>query len=147
MNTRSGHQSPDLILIEADCPVIISPISRSRVEKDVAAELERARAKHGDFNSGHEGYAVILEELDELWDEVKAQHVDLVALRKEAIQVAASAMRFIEDVCDRDPRSFSGKPIPPKQPSPYSTGREIVVYEPPPAGRDPLALMRLSGGL
>jgi hypothetical protein len=134
MNTRTAHPSPDLVVIEADCPVLITPPTRSRVEREVTAELERARAKHGDFNSGHEGYAVILEELDELWDEVKAQHQDLEKARKEAIQVAASAMRFVEDVCDRDPRSFSGKPVP-KQPSPYS------------AGRDPLALMRYSGGL
>ena len=33
--------------------------------------MERARTKHKPINSAHEGYAVILEELDEFWDEVK----------------------------------------------------------------------------
>jgi hypothetical protein len=37
----------------------------------IRIEYERAAARHGAFNSGHEGYAVIREELDELWDEVK----------------------------------------------------------------------------
>jgi hypothetical protein len=37
----------------------------------VAEELIFARKKHGPVNSIHEGYAVILEELDEVWNEVK----------------------------------------------------------------------------
>lgn len=72
---------------------------------DVAAEareeLMRAKAKHAPMHGPHEGYAVILEELDELWDEVKAQKPDSGRMRKEALQVAAMALRFIEDVCDR----------------------------------------------
>lgn len=69
---------------------------------EAARELERAQAKFPAFNSGHEGYAVILEELDELWDEVKASKPgsDMTAMRKEAIQVAAMALRFVRDVCD-----------------------------------------------
>lgn len=56
------------------------------------------------MHSAHEGYAVILEELDELWLVVqKAQkmHPDAakVAMAKEAKQVAAMAMRFLIDVC------------------------------------------------
>lgn len=53
------------------------------------------------FNSAHEGYSVILEELDELkahvWANQKARDWD--AMQKEAIQVAAMAMRFAIDVC------------------------------------------------
>lgn len=69
---------------------------------EVAAELARARAKFpGAQNSAHEGYAVLAEEVDELWDEVKANHPERKArMRTEAIQVAAMAIRFIEDVCD-----------------------------------------------
>ena len=57
---------------------------------------------HRPMRSAHEGYAVILEELDELWDEVKknpSKHPRLKeAMRSEAIQVAAMAVRFIIDV-------------------------------------------------
>jgi hypothetical protein len=68
-------------------------------------ELERATNTYGAFRNGHEGYGVILEELDELWDEVKASkgsRYDL-RVREEAVQVAAMAMRFALDLCD-DPR-------------------------------------------
>lgn len=68
---------------------------------EIANELSGAREKHPAFNSAHEGYAVILEELDELWDEAKRRDASKDAMRKEAIQVAAMALRFIEDVCDR----------------------------------------------
>jgi len=67
---------------------------------EVEAELERATKKHAPMHGPHEGYAVILEELDELWDEVKAQHHSLPQMRAEAMQVAAMALRFIYDVCD-----------------------------------------------
>ena len=44
--------------------------------------------------------ALALEEVDELWDEVKANHPERTArMRAEAIQVAAMAIRFVEDVC------------------------------------------------
>jgi hypothetical protein len=67
---------------------------------EVANELTKARAKHAPMHGPHEGYAVILEELDELWDEVRAQQQDPAKMRKEALHVAAMALRFIADVCD-----------------------------------------------
>lgn len=53
-----------------------------------------------DFNNQHEGYAVILEELDELWDEVKKnqRNYDLAAMHKEAIQCAAMCIRFATEL-------------------------------------------------
>ena len=68
---------------------------------DAIAELVRAQAKFPKFNSAHEGYAVIKEEFDELWEEIKKNEKtrDPVRMRKEAVQVAAMALRFIEDVC------------------------------------------------
>lgn len=66
---------------------------------EVGAELARARRKFpGKQNSPHEGWAVIQEELDELWDDVKSD-APRDQMRKEAIQVAAMAVRFIEDLC------------------------------------------------
>jgi hypothetical protein len=52
--------------------------------------------EHGEFRSLHEGYAVILEELEELWCEVKRppESRDLQRLRSEALDVAASAAKF-----------------------------------------------------
>lgn len=61
--------------------------------------LEKAQAKHAPMRGEHEGYAVILEELDELWDEVKAQKIDRNALLKEALHVSAMGLRFVVDVC------------------------------------------------
>ena len=62
-------------------------------------ELSSARAKFAPFNSAHEGYAVLKEEVDELWEEIKRKNNSKEAMRKEAIQVAAMAFRFIQDVC------------------------------------------------
>jgi len=63
---------------------------------DILEEFERASAKFGKFNSAHEGYAVLLEEVDELWQEVK--HGTPERMREEAIQVAAMGLRFLVDI-------------------------------------------------
>lgn len=70
--------------------------------EEAAAELSRALSLHGPMHGPHEGYAVLLEEVDELWDEVRKRHPDPAAMRKEAIQIAAMALRFVYDVCDRE---------------------------------------------
>lgn len=66
----------------------------------IRRELMEATAQHGSFHSLHEGWAVILEELDELWDEVKkrSKERDLLATAKEATQVGAMAARFLVDL-------------------------------------------------
>lgn len=53
-----------------------------------------------DFHNQHEGYAVALEEVDELWAEVKKNQrdYDLIAMRKEAIQAAAMFVRFATEL-------------------------------------------------
>jgi hypothetical protein len=51
----------------------------------VANEVARAMAKFPPFNSGHEGKAVIEEELEELWEEIKANRGRSPAAREEAI--------------------------------------------------------------
>lgn len=71
----------------------------AEVFDEVLAELERATALHGPMNSAHEGYAVLQEEVDELWEEVKTNPRNDVAMRKEAVQVAAMAIRFLMDCC------------------------------------------------
>lgn len=64
-----------------------------------AVELTRASEKFGAFASPHEGYAVLLEEVDELWAEVKKG--DRKRMKEEAVQVAAMALRFLVDCCDK----------------------------------------------
>jgi hypothetical protein len=61
-------------------------------------EALRAGDKKNPFNSLHEGYAVILEELDELWEEVKEKQHPRDRLRTEALQVAAMAIRFAAEL-------------------------------------------------
>lgn len=63
---------------------------------EIAREANQAREKFAAFNSSHEGYAVIAEELDELWDDVKAN--DVAHAIEEAVQVGAMALRFIADM-------------------------------------------------
>jgi hypothetical protein len=67
----------------------------------IVAELRRATAMNGPFHSAHEGYGVMKEEFDELWDEIKRKAIDRdpAKMQKEAIQLGAMAMRFIIDVC------------------------------------------------
>jgi hypothetical protein len=81
---------------------VYTPETFDAVVSAASDELVRATSIHTrKFNSAHEGYAVILEELDELWDEVKknGSQRDVQKMRDEAIQVAAMAMRFVVDVC------------------------------------------------
>jgi hypothetical protein len=72
--------------------------------KQVEAEVRQAMSNWPPFNSAHEGFAVLHEEFDELkehvWKNQKKQ--DLDAMKKEAIQVAAMAVRFAIEVCGED---------------------------------------------
>jgi hypothetical protein len=69
---------------------------------EIAEELRSAIKRFAPFNSEHEGYAVIKEELDELWDEVKKRQSQRSPgdMRKEAIQVGAMAARFVLELCE-----------------------------------------------
>lgn len=80
-------------------------LKMQRIEEtlsEMREELDRAMEMHGSFRTRHEGYAVILEEQDELWAEVKKKRPDPELLYSEAIQVAAMALRFIIDLTYKD---------------------------------------------
>jgi hypothetical protein len=68
----------------------------------VADELLNARAKYRPMASAHEGWAVLREEVDELWEEVKKkpEKRSIYAMYDELVQIAAMAQRMAEDVCD-----------------------------------------------
>lgn len=66
---------------------------------EMELELRHALLQHPRMRSHHEGYAIVLEELDELWDEIKQKPLyrNQELMRKEAIQLAAMAVRFVLD--------------------------------------------------
>ena len=72
-------------------------------------ELSRARSLWGDMASAHEAYSVILEELEEFWEEVKANKGDPVEhkrrMKKELIQLGAMVARSLVDLGLMDVRS------------------------------------------
>lgn len=80
------------------------PEETGRAMDEVLDELDRAVDCFDPFASAHEGYAILKEEVDELWELVKRKG-DLLngtprheAMRREACQVAAMAVRFMLDV-------------------------------------------------
>jgi len=106
-------------------------MSTQKIVEEVVAELESAESKFAPFNSSHEGYAVLLEEVDELWDVVKLnpkkigkselmefqeyfsmlprqaipdaqKKIQTKRMRAEAIQIAAMAIRFVKCVCENE---------------------------------------------
>lgn len=69
----------------------------------LAYEAETASEHHPSFHSAHEGYAVIKEELEELWTIIKTldNFEDFskdTELLKEARQTGAMCIRFIFDL-------------------------------------------------
>lgn len=77
------------------------PISDYTIILDaVGEEVNRARRLHLPINSAHEGYAVILEELDEFKAEVwkKQSQRDRAAMLTELIQCAAMCIRTAVDI-------------------------------------------------
>lgn len=67
---------------------------------DVWQETCRAMELHAPQRTAHESYAVILEELEEFWGEVKKKRAerDERKMREELIQAAAMCVRAIVDL-------------------------------------------------
>lgn len=66
------------------------------IEK-IKKEQIKATLKFKPFNSKHEGYAIIKEEFDELWEAIRTD-ADWDHVEEEAIQVGAMILRFLEEV-------------------------------------------------
>lgn len=72
---------------------------RKNIYHEISDELDRAYAKHGkEMWNRHEFYSIMLEEVDEVWDDIKSNK-PFDILRKEIIQVAAMCVRFLEQDC------------------------------------------------
>jgi glutamyl-tRNA reductase len=67
---------------------------------EIHEELASAQEMHEPMNSLHEAYAVILEEVEEFWEQVRMKSGcrDLQQVKRELIQIAAMACRTILDM-------------------------------------------------
>ena len=73
-------------------------IGSNAIEK-IQDECDRGRQIYIPMRSIHEGYALLLEEMDELWDEIKKKEIEEEKIAKEASHVGAMALRFLQDLC------------------------------------------------
>ncbi len=66
----------------------------------VSEEIAEARSHYEPLTSLHEGYSVLLEEVEELWAEIKKKpaHRSKARLLNEAAQVGAMVQRLADDV-------------------------------------------------
>jgi len=81
----------------------MNEIKLNKIIHEIEIEFLNAIKKFGKFHNAHEGYAVLLEEVDELWENVKLNQKNdtrLDGIKEEAIQVAAMAIRIILDCCE-----------------------------------------------
>jgi hypothetical protein len=85
-------------------------VDELRAMKVVMYELDKATKKNGAFNSAHEAYAVLLEEVDELWDDIKVNKGYSQEAMLEAMQVSAMAMRYLIDFGKDTDFDDSGRP-------------------------------------
>ncbi len=102
---------------------MFSELARLHINRAVMTETENAKKNYGDrYNSRHEGYAVLLEEVEEagddleyiknnlavLWQSIKANDFDSTTLTDiegtaqllalEAVQIAAVCTKFKESL-------------------------------------------------
>lgn len=78
-------------------PIVEPPVrGRNVLYENIAKELDRAYSKHGrDPWSRHEFYAILLEEVDELWEAIKKDESP-ERVKAELTQVAAMCFRYWE---------------------------------------------------
>jgi len=72
-----------------------------KIIKLAITEAKKAEDKYQrPFASEHEFYGVLMEEIDELWDEIKKkeQDYDYKKMKKEAIQCIAVLLRFTKQI-------------------------------------------------
>lgn len=67
---------------------------------EIRKEFDRANTLYPKFNSNHEGYAVLKEEVDELWDAIKESKGTRLnsQMKHELIQIGAMVVRFLDNL-------------------------------------------------
>lgn len=74
--------------------------ARARFVRTMLDEMCSAREKFPPFHSTHEGFAVLKEEVDELWDCVKQKNRgNSDDMLRECVQIAAMAACFACELC------------------------------------------------
>jgi hypothetical protein len=75
--------------------------TRQEILQQISDELSCAQYNYPKLSTCHDGYGRMLEEVDELWDAIKKHKFNCgtPAMRAECIQIAAMALRFIEELC------------------------------------------------
>lgn len=78
-----------------------APLRVAKFFGEVWDEYRAATEKHGLFHSAHEGWAVLYEEVDELWEEVRKKRANRNAddMYRECVQIAAMALKFAVSIC------------------------------------------------
>lgn len=81
-------------------------IKAEECSREFLLELVKARQKFPPMASAHEGYGVIAEEFDELWEIIKQKQTerDYAAMRKETIQLGAMVLAFLVEIVDAENR-------------------------------------------
>lgn len=95
--TTVGQIQRVLLHTIAVMKVVEEQETRSAVVSGIEDELARAKKNHGPIASLHEGYGVILEEVEEFWAEVRKKKSTPARVKAELEQIAAMAIRVIED--------------------------------------------------
>lgn len=74
----------------------VGAVPRDEISEAIAKELDRAYGKHGREQWGrHEFYAILKEEVDELWEAIK-KDMPQSEVREEAVQIATMVFRYLE---------------------------------------------------
>ena len=76
------------------------PRDVTKALKLIEQAVLRERAKQHRLCSAHDGYAHLLEDVDALWDATKATPRSWTDLQRDAVQIAATAVRFILDITE-----------------------------------------------
>lgn len=81
-------------------PTEINELKLQKILQQVEAEFRRKTAKNDALHSCHEGWALIYEEVDELWEEVRKKKKlhDPTLMENECKQIATLAVRFMHDL-------------------------------------------------
>jgi hypothetical protein len=100
LDSRSTEQLAQMVeMLNASTPGELPKVEPD-FQDHVAAELAKGREKHGPITGCHDGYGKILEEVDELWDEVRRKESQRSkgAMYSELVQIAALCQRMAEDL-------------------------------------------------